>query len=77
MMLMIQPGVCSRSDAYGQMNAQPETSLSHLPQTVATVTDHATLLGLLASTVFSTFTLISLGLASAFFARRIFSTPFS
>jgi len=39
--------------------------------------DHATLLGLFASSVFSTFTLISLGLASTFFARRIFSTPFS
>ena len=39
--------------------------------------DHATLPVLLASSVFSVFTLISLGLASAFFARRIFSTPFS
>jgi hypothetical protein len=39
--------------------------------------DHATLVVLLASSAFSTFTLISLGLASAFFARSIFSTPFS
>jgi hypothetical protein len=38
--------------------------------------DHATLLWLLAS-VFSTVTLISLGLASALFDRHIFSTPFS
>src|ERR1051326_8781161 len=37
--------------------------------------DHATLLGIFASSVFSTFTLICLVLASTFFARRILSTP--
>ena len=39
-------------------------------------TDQATL-GLFASSVFSMFTLICLGLASALFARRTFSMPLS
>ena len=60
------------------MNAPPRCFIGLFTANVRNRSpDHATLPGLLASSVFSVFTLISLGLASAFFARRIFSTPFS
>src|SRR5438876_8850141 len=74
--LSLIPRECSQG--MRQVNAARGTSSSYSPRTSATVTpDHATLPVLLASSVFSVFTLISLGLASAFFARHIFSTPFS
>ncbi len=68
------PGPRRTQPRDAQVNAVQDTSSNYIRNRNA---DYATLLGPLVSEVFSTFTLISLGLASAFIARRIFSTPFS